>query len=118
MAVYADLRGAEGEEAAVRDSILAEYGVTEDELRRFVHHHAERPRVLADIWAEITAEVPRPEEAVDPEPDAPEVEGARPQTPMEDPAMPEAVRPRREPPPFDGGGGEEPLPRPPSQPEL
>lgn len=36
-----------------RDEILAEHGVTADDLRTFVRRHQERPSVMAEMWERI-----------------------------------------------------------------
>jgi hypothetical protein len=71
--VFTDLRveahawdsGQVPEEA--RDRILAEHGVTEDDLRAFIHVHGRDVPFMNEIWAEVMARVrdrvePRPED--------------------------------------------------------
>ena len=57
--VYVDLRaaalslGTTETGADVRDSILASYGVTGEELLEFVDTHGERVEFMSEIWSEI-----------------------------------------------------------------
>ena len=59
IAVYVDLRATAlslGETETgldVRDSILAAYGVTGEELLEFVDRHGERVEFMSEIWSEI-----------------------------------------------------------------
>jgi hypothetical protein len=50
----------------LRSQVLAEYAVTEEELRDFVTAYAEKPDVLAAVWDTINERLKRP---ADPEED-------------------------------------------------